>query len=80
MNPGFFSALDLKSELEGAQSADGSDAAQYLSRVMKRSGPEKHTELWRTYLHRCLKSSCVPIESFPALAFLFKVSPTLLFF
>ncbi|XP_067228175.1 zinc finger protein castor homolog 1 isoform X7 [Chanodichthys erythropterus] len=52
MNPGFFSALDLKSELEGAQSADGSDAAQYLSRVMKRSGPEKHTELWRTYLRR----------------------------
>ncbi|XP_073679036.1 zinc finger protein castor homolog 1 isoform X3 [Garra rufa] len=52
MNPGFFSALDLKSELEGAQAADGSDAAQYLSRVMKRSNPEKHTELWRTYLHR----------------------------
>jgi len=54
MNPGFFNALDLKSELEGAQAADGSDAAQYLSRVMKRSCPEKHTELWRTYLRRCL--------------------------
>ncbi|XP_050953413.1 zinc finger protein castor homolog 1 isoform X5 [Labeo rohita] len=52
MNPGFFSALDLKSELEGAQAADGSDAAQYLSRVMKRSDPEKHTEQWRTYLRR----------------------------
>uniref|UniRef100_A0A8C1IDM6 Castor zinc finger 1 n=1 Tax=Cyprinus carpio TaxID=7962 RepID=A0A8C1IDM6_CYPCA len=52
MNPGFFSALDLKSELEGAQAADGSDAAHYLSRVMKRSDPEKHTEQWRTYLRR----------------------------
>ncbi|XP_016129418.1 zinc finger protein castor homolog 1-like isoform X1 [Sinocyclocheilus grahami] len=52
MNPGFFSALDLKSELEGAQAANGSDTAQYLSRVMKRSDPEKHTEQWRTYLRR----------------------------
>ncbi|XP_073795205.1 zinc finger protein castor homolog 1 isoform X16 [Danio rerio] len=52
MNPGFFNALDLKSELEGAQAADGSDAAQYLSRVMKRSSPEKPTELWKTYLRR----------------------------
>ncbi|XP_052449778.1 zinc finger protein castor homolog 1 isoform X6 [Carassius gibelio] len=52
MNPGFFGALDLKSELEGAQVADGSDAAHYLSRVMKRSDPEKHTEQWRTYLRR----------------------------
>ncbi|XP_043080310.1 zinc finger protein castor homolog 1 isoform X4 [Puntigrus tetrazona] len=52
MNPGFFSALDLKSELEGAQAADGSDAAQYLSRVLKRSDPEKHNEQWRTYLRR----------------------------
>ncbi|XP_051518109.1 zinc finger protein castor homolog 1-like isoform X3 [Myxocyprinus asiaticus] len=52
VNPGFFSALDLKSELEGAQAADGSEAAQYLCRVMKRSGPEKPVELWRTYLHR----------------------------
>lgn len=77
MNPGFFSALDLRSELEGAQAADGSDAAQYLSRVMKRSDPEKHNEQWRAYLHRCLKSSSVPIESFPALVLLFKVSSTL---
>lgn len=52
MNPGFFNALDLKSELEGAQAADGSDAAQYLSRVMKKSSPEKPTELWKTYLRR----------------------------
>ncbi|XP_056304818.1 zinc finger protein castor homolog 1 isoform X2 [Danio aesculapii] len=52
MNPGFFNALDLKSELEGAQAADGSDAAQYLCRVMKRSSPEKPTELWKTYLRR----------------------------
>ncbi|XP_052396338.1 zinc finger protein castor homolog 1 isoform X1 [Carassius gibelio] len=52
MNPGFFRALDLKSELEGAQAANGSDAAQYLSRVMKRSDPEKHSEHWRTFLRR----------------------------
>ncbi|XP_051947320.1 zinc finger protein castor homolog 1-like isoform X2 [Xyrauchen texanus] len=52
VNPGFFNALDLKSELEGAQAADGSEAAQYLCRAMKRSGPEKPIELWRTYLHR----------------------------
>ncbi|XP_051961205.1 zinc finger protein castor homolog 1 isoform X4 [Xyrauchen texanus] len=52
VNPGFFGALNLKSELEGAQAADGSEAAQYLSRVMKRSAPEKPVELWRTYLHR----------------------------
>ncbi|XP_059397302.1 zinc finger protein castor homolog 1 isoform X4 [Carassius carassius] len=52
MNPGFFRALDLKSELEGVQAANGSDPAQYLSRVMKRSDPEKHSEQWRIFLRR----------------------------
>ncbi|XP_057219298.1 zinc finger protein castor homolog 1 isoform X4 [Triplophysa rosa] len=52
MNPGFFNTLDLKSELEGAQAIDGSDATQYFSAMMKRSGKEKPAELWRAYLHR----------------------------
>lgn len=53
VNPGFFSALNLKSELESSQAADSSDAAQYLSRLIKRSVPEKPAELWKTYLRRC---------------------------
>ncbi|GAA6087329.1 zinc finger protein castor homolog 1 isoform X4 [Tachysurus ichikawai] len=52
VNPGFFSALNLKSELESSQAADSSDAAQYLSRLIKRPVPEKPIELWKTYLRR----------------------------
>ncbi|XP_053096558.1 zinc finger protein castor homolog 1 isoform X2 [Pangasianodon hypophthalmus] len=52
VNPGFFSALNLKSELESGQAADSSDAAQYLSRLIKRPVPEKSAELWKTYLRR----------------------------
>ncbi|TRY98476.1 hypothetical protein DNTS_016628 [Danionella cerebrum] len=52
MNPGFFRALDLKLEMEGAQTGDGLDAAQYLNSVMKRSSPDRQPELWRTYLRR----------------------------
>ncbi|XP_030623560.1 zinc finger protein castor homolog 1 [Chanos chanos] len=52
VNPNFFSALNLKSELEGGQGTDHSEAAQYLSRVMKKQAPEKPAELWRTYLRR----------------------------
>ncbi|XP_066528054.1 zinc finger protein castor homolog 1 isoform X3 [Hoplias malabaricus] len=52
VNPGFFNALNLKSELEGGQAPETSEAAQYLSRLMKRPAPEKTTELWRTYLRR----------------------------
>ncbi|KAF4078041.1 hypothetical protein AMELA_G00194850 [Ameiurus melas] len=51
VNPGFFSALNLKSELESGQAADSSDAAQYLSRLVKRPVLEKPTE-WKTYLRR----------------------------
>ncbi|XP_019907437.1 zinc finger protein castor homolog 1 isoform X5 [Esox lucius] len=52
MNAGFFSALNLKTEQESSQGADTSEAAQYLSRIMKRPVPDKPTELWRTYLRR----------------------------
>lgn len=52
VNPSFFSALNLKSDLEGGQVGENSEAAQYLSRLMKRPVPEKPTELWRTYLRR----------------------------
>ncbi|XP_072553100.1 zinc finger protein castor homolog 1 isoform X1 [Salminus brasiliensis] len=52
VNPSFFSALNLKSELEGGQAAENSEAAQYLSRLIKRPAPEKPTELWKTYLRR----------------------------
>lgn len=54
VNPGFFSALNLKSELESSQAADSSDAAQYLSKLIKRPVLEKPTELWKTYLRRCV--------------------------
>lgn len=53
VNPGFFNALNVKLELESGQAADSSDAAQYLSRLIKRPVPEKPTELWKTYLRRC---------------------------
>ncbi|XP_045552092.1 zinc finger protein castor homolog 1 isoform X4 [Salmo salar] len=52
MNAGFFSALNLKTEMEIGQGADTSEAAQYLSRIMKRPMPDKPSELWRTYLRR----------------------------
>lgn len=51
-NPALFSAMNLKSELEGGQGNDTSEAAQYLNRVLKRPQPEKPTEIWRTYLRR----------------------------
>ncbi|XP_063064972.1 zinc finger protein castor homolog 1 isoform X2 [Engraulis encrasicolus] len=53
VNPGFFSALNLKTELENSQhTTDTSEAAQYLSRVMGRPLPEKTVELWKNYLRR----------------------------
>ncbi|XP_076874610.1 zinc finger protein castor homolog 1 isoform X6 [Brachyhypopomus gauderio] len=52
VNPGFFGALSLKSEMPGGQAPDASEAAQYLSRLMKRSIPEKPVELWKSYLRR----------------------------
>uniref|UniRef100_A0A3B3BAL1 Castor zinc finger 1 n=1 Tax=Oryzias melastigma TaxID=30732 RepID=A0A3B3BAL1_ORYME len=51
-NPALFSAMNLKTELEGGQGSDTSEAAQYLNRVLKRPQPEKPTEIWRTYLRR----------------------------
>ncbi|KAM9445874.1 zinc finger protein castor homolog 1 isoform 4-T5 [Clarias gariepinus] len=52
VNQGFFNALNLKSELESSQAADSRDAAQYLSRLIKRRVPEKPAEVWKTYLRR----------------------------
>lgn len=52
VNPGFFNALNLKTELENNQGTDTSEAAQYLCRVMGRPLPEKPVELWKTYLRR----------------------------
>uniref|UniRef100_A0A8C9S0A3 Castor zinc finger 1 n=1 Tax=Scleropages formosus TaxID=113540 RepID=A0A8C9S0A3_SCLFO len=52
VNAGFFGGLNLKTELEGSSGTDGSEAAQYLSRVMKRPPQDKPVELWRTYLRR----------------------------
>ncbi|XP_061114808.1 zinc finger protein castor homolog 1 isoform X3 [Conger conger] len=52
VNPGFFSGMSLKAELEGGHGVDNSEAAQYLSRAMKRPIQDKASELWRTYLRR----------------------------
>ncbi|KAM4609846.1 zinc finger protein castor homolog 1 isoform 2-T2 [Polymixia lowei] len=52
VNPALFNAMNLKTELEACQSADTSEAAQYLNRVMKRPLQDKPTEIWRTYLRR----------------------------
>ncbi|KAI1892609.1 hypothetical protein AGOR_G00135340 [Albula goreensis] len=52
VNAGFFSGMNVKAEMEGGQGVDNSEAAQYLSRVMKRPQQEKPAELWRTYLRR----------------------------
>uniref|UniRef100_A0A3P9PPV8 Castor zinc finger 1 n=1 Tax=Poecilia reticulata TaxID=8081 RepID=A0A3P9PPV8_POERE len=48
VNPALFNAMNLKTELEGGQVHDTSEAAQYLHRVLKR--PENTTEIWKTYL------------------------------
>ncbi|KAM9751855.1 zinc finger protein castor homolog 1 isoform 6-T12 [Menidia menidia] len=52
VNPALFNAMNLKTELEGSQGTDTSEAAQYLNRVLKRPLQEKPTEIWRTYLRR----------------------------
>ncbi|XP_047439654.1 zinc finger protein castor homolog 1 isoform X4 [Mugil cephalus] len=52
VNPALFNAMNLKTELEGGQGGDSSEAAQYLNRVLKRPLPEKPNEIWRTYLRR----------------------------
>ncbi|XP_076019583.1 zinc finger protein castor homolog 1 isoform X1 [Genypterus blacodes] len=52
VNPALFNAMNLKTELDGGPGADTSEAAQYLSRVLKRPQLEKHNEMWRTYLRR----------------------------
>ncbi|KAM8830673.1 zinc finger protein castor homolog 1 isoform 1-T1 [Synchiropus picturatus] len=49
VNPALF---NLKTEMEGGQGADNSEAAQYLNRVLKRPLAEKPTEIWKTYLRR----------------------------
>ncbi|XP_054905914.1 zinc finger protein castor homolog 1 isoform X2 [Poeciliopsis prolifica] len=50
VNPALFNAMNLKTELQGGQVHDTSEAAQYLHRVLKR--PENTTEIWKTYLRR----------------------------
>ncbi|KAJ3587150.1 hypothetical protein NHX12_013540, partial [Muraenolepis orangiensis] len=54
VNPALFNAMHLKTELEGGgPGLDGSEAAQYLSRIMRRQQQmEKPVEIWRTYLRR----------------------------
>ncbi|KAG7265357.1 hypothetical protein CRUP_006021 [Coryphaenoides rupestris] len=52
VNPALFSAMHLKTELEGPPGPEGSEAAQYLSRIMRRQQAEKPAEIWRTYLRR----------------------------
>ncbi|KAJ8257622.1 hypothetical protein GJAV_G00187800 [Gymnothorax javanicus] len=52
VNPAFFSNMSLKAELESSGAMDNSEAAQYLSRAMKRPVPDQPVELWRTYLRR----------------------------
>ncbi|KAJ8378908.1 hypothetical protein AAFF_G00233420 [Aldrovandia affinis] len=52
VNASFFSGMNLKTELEGGPGMDNSEAAQYLSRVMKRPLQDRPAELWRTYLRR----------------------------
>ncbi|XP_058858391.1 zinc finger protein castor homolog 1-like isoform X2 [Acipenser ruthenus] len=51
-NAGFFNAMNVKAEVESSQTGDGSEMAQYLSRVMKTPAQEKPVEFWRTYLRR----------------------------
>lgn len=57
VNPALFSAMNLKTELEAGDGGDASEAAQYLNKVLKRPLPEKHTEIWRTYLRRYGKTN-----------------------
>ncbi|XP_061154011.1 zinc finger protein castor homolog 1 isoform X6 [Syngnathus typhle] len=52
VNPALFNAMHLKTELEGGQSADNSEAPQYLSQVLRRPQVDKPSEIWRTYLRR----------------------------
>lgn len=52
VNPALFNAMNLKTELEAGDGGDTSEAAQYLSKVLKRPLAEKATEIWRTYLRR----------------------------
>ncbi|XP_035378305.1 zinc finger protein castor homolog 1 isoform X2 [Electrophorus electricus] len=52
VNPGFFGALSLKSEMPGGQAPDSTETAHYLSRLMKRPVQEKTPELWKSYLRR----------------------------
>ncbi|XP_041129989.1 zinc finger protein castor homolog 1 [Polyodon spathula] len=51
-NAGFFNAMNVKAEAESSQMGDGSEMAQYLSRVMKTPVQDKPVEFWRTYLRR----------------------------
>uniref|UniRef100_A0A3P9H9V4 Castor zinc finger 1 n=1 Tax=Oryzias latipes TaxID=8090 RepID=A0A3P9H9V4_ORYLA len=64
-NPALFSAMNLKSELEGGQGNDTSEAAQYLNRVLKRPQPEKPTEIWRTYLRSFHLRATMKVKSEP---------------
>uniref|UniRef100_A0A3Q2T4I0 Castor zinc finger 1 n=1 Tax=Fundulus heteroclitus TaxID=8078 RepID=A0A3Q2T4I0_FUNHE len=50
VNPALFNAMNLKTELEGGQVHDASEAAHYMHRVLKR--PETTNEIWKTYLRR----------------------------
>lgn len=52
VNPALFNAMNLKTELEAGEGGDTSEAAHYLSKVLKRPLAEKATEIWRTYLRR----------------------------
>uniref|UniRef100_A0AAZ1XH24 C2H2-type domain-containing protein n=1 Tax=Oreochromis aureus TaxID=47969 RepID=A0AAZ1XH24_OREAU len=52
VNPALFNAMNLKTELEAGEGGDSSEAAQYLSKVLKRPLAEKATEIWRAYLRR----------------------------
>lgn len=62
VNPAFFNAMNLKTELEAGQGNDTSEAAQYLNRVLKRPMADKPNEIWKTYLRRyktCRKCAVV---------------------
>ncbi|XP_028850355.1 zinc finger protein castor homolog 1 isoform X3 [Denticeps clupeoides] len=51
-NSGFFSVLNLKTELENNQGPDASETVQYLNRVTGRSLGDKSADLWKAYLRR----------------------------
>uniref|UniRef100_A0A3Q4GNM1 Castor zinc finger 1 n=1 Tax=Neolamprologus brichardi TaxID=32507 RepID=A0A3Q4GNM1_NEOBR len=66
VNPALFNAMNLKTELEAGEGGDTSEAAHYLSKVLKRPLAEKATEIWRTYLRSFHLRATLKVKSEPS--------------